>query len=248
MLSDKMMPMAACSGGRPKPRNDTAASCKIACGNISTKPTKNCGARCGSRWCRRIQPPDFPSLRDTATYCCARSCSTSPRMRRASEHQCVAAMPASRPVSPRPRANEMRMIRIICGTPITRSMTQPMAASSRLEPVAAATPTSTAMTALMPEAASPTVMLTDRPLSVRRNRSRPSASVPKGWARLGGSLALKKLPAMALSGMSSPQAYTLRTTAARMAARMSVFSRRLRSLMPPPPARAGRPRRKADRR
>ena len=42
-------PIAACSGGSPKPRNDTDASCRIACGNSSTSPTKNCGARCGSR-------------------------------------------------------------------------------------------------------------------------------------------------------------------------------------------------------
>ena len=94
----------------------------------------------------------------------------------------------------------------MCGTPITRSMTQLMTASSRFEPVAAAMPTSTAMTALMPDAASPTVMLTDSPLSVRKSRSRPSASVPNGCARLGGSLALRKLPATAESGMSSPQA------------------------------------------
>lgn len=88
----------------------------------------------------------------------------------------------------------------VWGTPITRSITQPTAASAHLEPAAAAMPTQTAMTALMPEAAIPTVMLTDIPLSTRSSRSRPRASVPKGWAQEGGCPASRKLEARALSG------------------------------------------------
>ena len=47
------------------------------------------------------------------------------------------------------------------------------------EPVAAAMPAKTAITALITDAIRPTVILTDNPFSVRKNRSRPSASVPK---------------------------------------------------------------------
>ena len=81
------------------------------------------------------------------------------------------------------------MTRMVWGTPMTRSMTQLMTASTHLAPVAAAMPTSTAITALMAEAARPTVILMDRPLRVRISRSRPRESVPKGWAQEGGSLA-----------------------------------------------------------
>ena len=80
---------------------------------------------------------------------------------------------------------------MVCGTPITRSMTQLMAASTHWAPVAAAMPTSTAITALMAEAAMPTVMLMERPLSVRISRSRPRESVPKGCSQEGGSLAAR---------------------------------------------------------
>ena len=62
---------------------------------------------------------------------------------------------------------------------IIRSMTQLIKLSILLEPVAAAIPTKTAMTALITDAIRPTVILTDRPFSVRKNRSRPNASVPK---------------------------------------------------------------------
>ena len=61
---------------------------------------------------------------------------------------------------------------------MTRSMSQATAASTLREPIAEATPTRAAITALTSEATTPTVMLTDKPLTVRASRSRPSQSVP----------------------------------------------------------------------
>ena len=40
----RITPMAGCSGGRPKPRNVTAASCRMACGNSRINPTMNWGS------------------------------------------------------------------------------------------------------------------------------------------------------------------------------------------------------------
>ena len=108
------------------------------------------------------------------------------------------------PFSPRPQAKEMRITRTVWGTPITRSMSQLMKLSMAREPVAAAMPMRTAATALMAEAQIPTVRLVDRPFRVRKNRSRPRWSVPKGWDQEGGSLAWAKSAATALSGIRRP--------------------------------------------
>ena len=102
----------------------------------------------------------------------------------------------------------------VWGTPITRSMHQLTAASTRGEPTAAAIPTSTATTALMREATVPTVRLMDRPLKVRASRSRPRASVPKGWDQEGGCRVLVKSAATALSGMAAPAMKAPATTRA----------------------------------
>ena len=149
----------------------------------------------------------LPSLRDTATYCWRAKLQAPPRARAArGEHQCVAATPTSSPVRPRPSAKEIKIIKIMCGTPITRSMTQLMTASTPLRARRggdADQHRDDRADARRRDA--PPSCSTDSPLSVRKSRSRPSASVPNGCARLGGSLALRKLPTTAESGMSSPQ-------------------------------------------
>ena len=45
ILSDRIIPMAGSSGGRPNPRKVMDASCKMACGNIRTRPVRNRGTR-----------------------------------------------------------------------------------------------------------------------------------------------------------------------------------------------------------
>ncbi len=52
MLSDRMTPMAGCSGDRPKPRKVMLASWRMAWGNCRISPVRNWGSRWGSR-CRR---------------------------------------------------------------------------------------------------------------------------------------------------------------------------------------------------
>ena len=78
------------------------------------------------------------------------------------------------------------------GIPITRSMTQLIKWSSQERPVAAATPTNRAITALTLEAIIPTEMLTESPFTVRTSISLPKRSVPKGCSREGFSAFFEK--------------------------------------------------------
>ncbi len=45
-LSERITPMAGCSEESPNPRKVMLDSCRIACGNNSTSPTRNCGSSC----------------------------------------------------------------------------------------------------------------------------------------------------------------------------------------------------------
>ena len=106
-------------------------------------------------------------------------------------------------------------------------MIQLIRPSAAFEPVALTAPTSRAIPPLTKEAVSPTVILTDNPFKVRRNKSLPRASVPKGCAGQGGHPASKKLPARACSGINIPQRQTAARTAAIPMIRITALVRPL---------------------
>ena len=98
MLSDRITPMAGCSGDRPNPRNVILASCKIACGNISTIPTKPAGEDEASYALMPICHGLIPILAAIFIKWLSFSCITSARISRAREVQCVRIMPVATPL------------------------------------------------------------------------------------------------------------------------------------------------------
>ena len=139
---------------------------------------------------------------------------TSPRITRLSEGQWLSETPATTPTKPFPKAREMSMTSKICGMPITRSMHQEMTASTLGPRVAAATPSSSAITALTTAVSAPMRILSDRPASVRASISRPIQSVPKIKSAHG----IQFFRAKSVSSARSPRSIPLTSTAHSRAA------------------------------
>src|SRR5213594_2523457 len=79
---ETMSPHDAVGGCTPRPRNDSAASSRIALAMNSVAYTISPGMMLGRMWRRRTAAPGEPSARAAPTYSVSRSASTEPRTMR----------------------------------------------------------------------------------------------------------------------------------------------------------------------
>ena len=199
MASERMTPMAGCSGDRPNPRNVIEASWRTACGSSSTSPTRYWGKIAGSP-CRSARDSlETPRARQTrhirpgsqldelgAQHARKRGPMCE---READEH---ARRTAAQRIRDKDKQDDMRDSENQVGKPRHGGI-GPAAPERRDEREQQAT------TDVAAAATSDTPSDTASPLTVRASMSRPIQSVPNGCSQQGARYAAAKSVEMAES-------------------------------------------------
>lgn len=175
------VPRLAWCAGRPRPRNDRADSCQMACGTMSTAASAACGRTPGSRWRTAIRHREEPPDTAASIYGRERRERTSARTIRAVDSQCVSATETTTGQTPGRNMATMKMPRSRCGTD-EKTSTSRMTTRSVQPPTApASAPTAVPMTVATTAATTPT-----RRRRAARTRSAAAGRGPRRRCRTDG--------------------------------------------------------------